>query len=156
MSRGNVSVEGSTLSQEARRFLAQRRIAHLATADRRAVPHVVPVCFVVSEGTLYFTIDEKPKRHPAAALKRLRNIAENPAVAVVVDRYAEDWNLLGWVMLHGHAEVLTDGTEHHEAQALLRSRYPQLEAMQISQHPVVAVRIERSTSWGNLSGLEQL
>jgi PPOX class probable F420-dependent enzyme len=156
MSRGNVSVEGSTLSQEARRFLAQRRIAHLATADRRAVPHVVPVCFVVSEGTLYFTIDEKPKRHPAAALKRLRNIAENPAVAVVVDRYAEDWNLLGWVMLHGHADVLTDGTEHHEAQALLRSRYPQLEAMQISQHPVVAVRIERSTSWGNLSGPEQL
>jgi len=156
MSRGNVSVEGSTLSQEARRFLAQRRIAHLATADRRAVPHVVPVCFVVSEGTFYFTIDEKPKRHPAAALKRLRNIAENPAVAVVVDRYAEDWNLLGWVMLHGHAEVLTDGTEHHEAQALLRSRYKQLETMQISQYPVVAVRIERSTSWGNLSEPETL
>ena len=156
MSRGNVSVEGNTLSLEARRFLAQRRIAHLATADRRAVPHVVPVCFVVSEGTFYFTIDEKPKRHPASALKRLRNIAENPAVAVVVDRYAEDWNLLGWVMLHGHAEVLTDGTEHHEAQALLRSRYKQLEAMQISQHPVVAVRIERSTSWGNLSESETL
>ena len=41
--------------------------------------------------------------------------------------------------------------EHDDAQALLRSRYRQLEAMQIAQHPVIAVRIERTTSWGNLS-----
>jgi hypothetical protein len=34
---------------------------------------------------------------------------------------------------------------------MLRSRYPQLETMQISQRPVIAVRIERTTSWGNLS-----
>ena len=111
----------------------------------------MPVCFVVSEGTLYITIDEKPKRNPGTALKRLRNIAENPAVALVVDRYDEDWALLGWVMLHGHAEILIDGTEHNHAQALLRARYRQLEAMQIAQHPVIAVRIERTTSWGNLS-----
>lgn len=151
MSRGDVSVEASRLSEELSRFLADRRIAHLATADRRAVPHVMPVCFVISEGNLYITIDEKPKRHSGVALKRLRNIAENPAVAVVVDRYDEDWALLGWVMLRGHAEVLTGGTEHHDAQALLGSRYPQLKAMQISQYPVIAVRIERTTSWGNLS-----
>jgi len=151
MNYRDVSVEASKLSEVERRFLAHRRIAHLATADRRAVPHVVPVCFVMSEDTLYITIDEKPKRQSGAALKRLRNIAENPAVAVVADRYDEDWSLLGWVMLRGHAEVLTDGTEHHEAQALLRSRYPQLKAMQILQQPVIAVRVERTTSWGNLS-----
>jgi len=139
------------LSDGERRFLAHRRIAHLATADSRGVPHVVPVCFVVSESTLYITIDEKPKRHPGTALKRLRNIVENPVVAVVIDRYDEDWSLLGWVMLRGHAEILTDGTEHNAAQALLRSRYRQLNAMQIAQHPVIAVRIERTTSWGNLS-----
>jgi PPOX class probable F420-dependent enzyme len=142
------------LSDDERRFLAHRRIAHLATADSRGVPHVVPVCFVVSESTLYITIDEKPKRHSGTALKRLRNIAENPVVAVVVDRYNEDWSLLGWVMLRGHAEILTDGTEHDAAQALLRSRYRQLNAMQIAQHPVIAVRIERTTSWGNLSVAE--
>jgi PPOX class probable F420-dependent enzyme len=142
------------LSDGERRFLAHRRIAHLATADRRAVPHVVPVCFAISEGTLYITMDEKPKRHPSIALKRLRNIRENPAVGVIVDRYEEDWALLGWVMLHGHAEILTDGMEHRDAQALLRSRYPQLEAMQIEHHPVIAIRIERTTSWGNLSVAE--
>ena len=142
------------LSDRERRFLAHRRIAHLATADRRAVPHVVPVCFAISEGTLYITMDEKPKRHPSMALKRLRNIRENPAVGVIVDRYEEDWALLGWVMLHGHAEILVDGMEHRDAQALLRSRYPQLEAMQIEHHPVIAIRIERTTSWGNLSVAE--
>jgi PPOX class probable F420-dependent enzyme len=139
------------LSDGQRRFLAQQRIAHLATADRRAVPHVVPVCFAVAGGTLYITIDEKPKRRPATALKRLKNIAENPAVAVIVDRYDEDWARLGWVMLRGRAEILREGQEHQAAQDLLRSRYPQLAAMQIATYPVIAVRIERTTNWGDLS-----
>ena len=139
------------LSDGERRFLAHQRVAHLATADRRAVPHVVPVCFAISEHTLYVTIDEKPKRRPGTALKRLLNIAENPAVAVIVDRYDEDWARLGWVMLRGHAEVLNEGTEHRDAQVRLRYRYPQLGAMQIAKYPVIAVRIERATSWGNLS-----
>lgn len=139
------------LSDRVRQFLADRRIAHLATADRCAIPHAVPVCFAVRGDTLYVTIDEKPKRKPSSMLKRLKNIAENPAVAVVVDRYDEDWSRLGWVMLHGRAEILIRGTEHDDAQLLLRSRYPQLEAMQIAEHPVIAVRIQRATSWGNLS-----
>jgi len=139
------------LSDVERRFLAHQRIAHLATADQRALPHVVPVCFAISGHALYVTIDEKPKRGPVTALKRLRNIAENPAVAVLVDRYEEDWARLGWVMLRGHAEILREGQEHQDAQALLRSRYPQLRAMQIATYPVIAVRIEQSTSWGNLS-----
>lgn len=138
-------------SDEERRFLAHRRIAHLATADARAVPHVVPVCFALAEAALYITIDEKPKRRPATAMKRLANIVENPAVAVVADRYDEDWTLLGWVMLRGRAQILTQGSEHDEAQALLRLRYPQLEEMEIATLPVIAVRIERTTSWGNLS-----
>ena len=139
------------LSEGERRFLSERRVAHLATADRRAVPHVVPVCFALSHSTLYITLDEKPKRTPGTALKRLRNIAENAAVAVVADRYDEDWGLLGWVMLHGQAEILTGGSEHDDAQALLRSRYRQLEAMDIARQPVIAVRVERTVSWGNLS-----
>jgi len=134
-----------------RRFLAYQRIAHLATSDRRAVPHVVPVCFAIFKRTLYITIDDKPKRVSRIALKRLRNIAENPVVAVVVDRYDEDWARLGWVMLRGRAEILSEGMEHRDAQALLRSRYPQLTAMQITGYPVIAVRTERVTSWGNLS-----
>ncbi|HXZ01894.1 MAG TPA: TIGR03668 family PPOX class F420-dependent oxidoreductase [Stellaceae bacterium] len=137
------------LSEEERRFLAERRVAYLATTDRRAVPHVVPVCFAIAGDTLYTAIDEKPKR--GGVLKRLRNIAENPAVAVIADRYDEDWTRLGWVMLRGQAEILTGGTEHRDAQALLCSRYKQLAAMAIAGLPVIALRIARVTSWGDLS-----
>jgi nitroimidazol reductase NimA-like FMN-containing flavoprotein (pyridoxamine 5'-phosphate oxidase superfamily) len=73
------------LSDGERRFLAHQRIAHLATADRHAIPHVVAVCFAILGDALYVTIDEKPKRRPVTALKRLRNIAGNPAVAVIVE-----------------------------------------------------------------------
>jgi PPOX class probable F420-dependent enzyme len=138
------------LSERERRFLSRRNVGHLATADRRGAPHVVPVCFGVEDNALYITIDEKPKRADVP-LKRLRNIAENPAVAVVVDRYDDDWTRLGWVMLRGRAEILSEGAEHARAQALLRARYRQLNDMAIASLPVIAVRLERVTSWGNLA-----
>ena len=139
------------LSDRERRFLAARKVGYLATADGRALPHVVPVCFVLSDGTLYITIDEKPKRSAGAPLKRVRNIEQNPHVAFVADRYDDDWTRLGWVMLRGHAEILAGGPEHDDAQILLRSRYPQLAAMQIAALAVIAVRVEHVTSWGNLA-----
>src|SRR3954468_18362770 len=134
-----------------RYFVTAQRVGHLATADQDAVPHVVPVCFALSGDSLYITIDKKPKRQPAVRLKRLRNMAGNPAVALLFDRYDEDWTRLGWVMLHGRAEILAHGAEHDAAQALLRSRYPQLAPMQIADQAVVAARITRSVSWGDLS-----
>jgi PPOX class probable F420-dependent enzyme len=145
------SADQEVLSDHELRFLLTRRVGYLATADDRANPHVVPVCFTISHHTLYITIDEKPKRVAGTSLKRIRNIERNPAVAIVVDRYDEDWTLLGWVMLRGRAEILSGGTEHDHAQALLRSRYRQLAAMQIAEQAVIAVRVERVTSWGNLS-----
>jgi PPOX class probable F420-dependent enzyme len=138
------------LSERERQFLGRRKVGHLATADRAGAPHVVPVCFALADQALYITIDEKPKR-AGAPLKRLRNIAENHSVAVVVDRYDDDWTRLGWVMLRGPAEILTGGAEHTRAQALLRARYPQLNEMAIGSLPVIAVRLERVTSWGNLA-----
>ena len=140
------------LSLAQRRFLDARRVAHLATADARGIPHVVPVCFAIADRTLYITIDEKPKRQAGRPLKRLRNIAENPAVAVIADCYDEDWTRLGWVMLQGKAELLpSGGAEHARAQALLRSRYRQLNAMHIESLSVMAVRVEDVISWGDLS-----
>jgi PPOX class probable F420-dependent enzyme len=138
------------LSEPQRRFVECRRVAHLATADRRGRPHVVPVCFAIAGDNLYITIDQKPKGDPRA-LKRLRNIAENPIAAVTLDRYAEDWSRLGWVMLRGRAEILEAGAEHDHAQALLRQRYPQLAAMDIASLPVIALRLERVASWGDLA-----
>jgi PPOX class probable F420-dependent enzyme len=138
------------LSDAQRRFLDYCRVGHLATADRKGMPHVIPVCYVLAEGTLYITIDEKPKRRDVP-LKRVRNILENPQAAFVVDHYDEDWRRLGWVMLRGPTQILESGPEHDQAQELLRARYPQYRAMSLAGLPVIALRIERAVSWGDLS-----
>jgi PPOX class probable F420-dependent enzyme len=140
------------LSARERDFVETRRVGHLATADGRAAPHVVPVCFGLLDDTLYIAIDAKPKRERIRPLKRLSNITDNPQVAIVFDHYDEDWRRLAWVMLRGRAEILMPGEEHARAQALVRSRYPQLVAMPIEALPVIAIRIERVTSWGDLGG----
>jgi PPOX class probable F420-dependent enzyme len=139
------------LTDAQRRFLDQSRVAHLATVGRDGAPHLVPVCFCVEALSLYITVDEKPKRTDIP-LKRLRNIQENSAVAVTVDRWDEDWTRLAWIMLRGSAEILTSGVEHDEAQARLRQRYPQYRAMDLAPLPVIAVRIARVLTWGVLSG----
>ena len=140
----------SKLNQAQRRFLDESRVGRLATADRNSAPHVIPVCYAIAGDTLYITVDEKPKRRDIP-LKRVRNILENPNAAFVADRYDEDWTRLGWVMLRGGAEIHYDGAEHDRAQALLRARYPQYRAMNLAGLPVIALRIDRAASWGDLS-----
>jgi PPOX class probable F420-dependent enzyme len=139
------------LSSPEHQFAESQRVAHLATADPAGAPHVVPVCFGLLDDAVYIAIDEKPKRGTGRPLKRLANIAANPAVAIVFDRYDEDWTRLGWVMLRGRAEVLAEGEEHGRAQRMLRARYHQLAAMTIERLPVIAIRVDRVTSWGDLS-----
>jgi len=138
------------LTDDQRRFLDGQRVARLATADAGAHPHVIPICFVVTGNTVYFSIDEKPKKQTGAPLKRIANMQENPFVALVADHYDDDWSRLGWVMVQGRAEVLAWGEEHARVQATLRARYRQLEAMGIEGLPVVAIRIEHAASWGSL------
>ena len=133
-----------------RRFLEAGRVGHLATADAQGRPHVVPVCYALNGDALYITIDEKPKRATGRPIRRIANILENPAVAVCVDRYDEDWQRLGWVMLRGRAEILAEGSEHDAAQGLLRARYVQYQPMHLTPLPVIAVRVRKTTSWGEL------
>ena len=139
------------LTRAEQTFIERLRVGRLATADQACAPHVVPVCFAYTEKNLYVAIDEKPKVGSPVALKRLRNIRENPQVAVVFDEYHEDWSRLGWVLFRGHAEILEKGDEHADAQNSLRSRYPQLRKMTLKPLPVIAIRLIKVTSWGNLS-----
>jgi len=109
----------------------------------------VPVCYRLLDETIYITIDEKPKRRDRP-LKRLRNITENPAVVVTVDRWDEDWSRLAWVMLHGRAEILQHGREHDLAQDTLRAKYQQYRTMDLTGLPVIAIHVQRVLSWGDL------
>lgn len=134
-----------------RDFLVFTRLAHLATADATGVPHNVPLCFWFDDaGRFYFAIDEKPKRASARALRRMRNIAANPNVALVVDHYDEHWANLAYVLVHGRAVVVEDREEYILALRGLRDKYPQYRAMALSmeQNPVVRIEPVRVHIWG--------
>ena len=132
-------------------FLKGQRVARLATADEAGAPHIVPVCFVLDGASVYIGLDAKPKRVAPLRLKRVRNIAENAEVSLLVDRYDEDWSRLGWVRLGGRAELIVEGQEHADALRLLRQRYFQYGSMLPDDAVVIAVRVNRVASWGDLS-----
>jgi len=137
-----------TLSSAQAAFAQRRRVAHLATAAPDGRPHVMPVCFVLVEGRFYSAIDEKPKR--TTRLRRLRNIELNPRVSLVFDRYDEDWQELGWVLVEGTASIVVGGAEHERALAALRQKYPQYESMRPEGRPLIRVTPEKVSSWGQL------
>ncbi len=120
------------------------RVARLATVGADGRPHTVPICFALDNRTLYFAVDAKPKR--TTDLKRLRNIAANPSVSILVDHYEDDWARLWWVRLDGTARVVTGDAEVEKAQHLLSQRYAQYRAARPAG-PVVAVAIEGVTGW---------
>ena len=127
-----------------RRRLSEAMVAHLATVSAEGRPHLVPITFAVDGDVIYFAVDAKPKR--TTNLQRLRNIASNPAVAVLVDHYDDDWNRLWWVRVDGLALVLAGGAEAGRAIDLLAERYAQYRKTR-PVGPVVAITIERITGW---------
>ncbi|RSN24560.1 TIGR03668 family PPOX class F420-dependent oxidoreductase [Amycolatopsis sp. WAC 04169] len=129
---------------EARSRFEGERIARLATAGSVGVPHIVPVTFVVEGDSVAFAIDHKPKS--TTALRRLKNIAENPAVSFLTDRYDEDWARLWWARADGVARVLTDPDEQALPVRLLREKYPQYEA-QPAPHAVVTTLVHSWSGW---------
>jgi PPOX class probable F420-dependent enzyme len=128
--------------EEARERFIATRVARLATADATGRPHLVPIVFAVEGDRIYSVIDAKPKR--TGALRRLANVRENPAVAVLVDHYDEDWSALWWARADGDARVLElDLPEARQAVALLAQRYPQQRA----EGAVLAVDVARWSGW---------
>jgi PPOX class probable F420-dependent enzyme len=129
-------------------LLRRSRVGHLATADARGRPHVVPVCFAFDGRRIVTALDEKPKRVGPRRLRRVRNIRVNPHVAFIVDRYDEDWRRLRFVLVLGVADVLEPGTRaHREAVARLRRKYPQYRGMRLGERPVLRITPRRIVAW---------
>nr|WP_063052729.1 TIGR03668 family PPOX class F420-dependent oxidoreductase [Nocardia arthritidis] len=130
-------------SEEARKRFATSPVARLATISARARPHLVPIVFVVAGEVIYTSVDAKPKT--TTALRRLANIAANPAVTVLVDRYGDDWTQLWWARADGDARI-AEGAEAEAAVRRLTARYPQYER-QPPPGPVIAIDVARWSGW---------
>jgi PPOX class probable F420-dependent enzyme len=124
-------------------------VARLATVDADGRPHLVPCCFALDGEVAYSVVDHKPKR--TVALRRLDNIAANPAVCLLVDHYDDDWSTLWWVRFDGTGRVVTEGPEHERAIALLMDKYPQYRATPPSG-AVVAIDVTAVRSWAASPG----
>ena len=134
-----------------RRYLDAARLGRLATVDDDGRPHVVPVCFALVDDEVVTPIDEKPKDAPPTDLQRVRNVRENPHVALVVDHWREDWDELGWVQVRGRAELVDSGVAGHDAAvSALRAKYDQYTGHALEDRPAIRIGPAHVVSWGQL------
>ena len=124
-------------------FLTRLRVAHVATADARGVPHVVPVCLVLDGGCLYFA--------SATTGRKIRDLRANPQVAVSADDYSEAWSGLRGVVVTGAARVHARDATFRRIRRLLYAKYPQYPAeaaLGDRDSVVVAITPRRVFAWG--------
>lgn len=139
----------TNLSPAQDRFLRSARTGHLATANAKGRPQVVPVCFVFDGQAIYSVLDAKPKTTPLRQLRRVKNILANPQASLVVDHYEEDWDKLQYILVSGDAELLESGEKWALAIAMLREKYPQYQAMDLDQSPVIKITPVRYSPWSS-------
>ena len=150
------------LDERSRAFLEAARSATLATIAPDGRPRLVPICFATGEDVeagrvrLYSPLDDKPKRvADAHRLARVRDLMARPAATLLVGRWSEDWDRLGWLRLDVRANVLEpagpDAAEHALAVAALRARYWQYAAHRLEERPILRFTIERAIAWGDLA-----
>lgn len=131
-------------------FLRTQPVARLGTVDVHGFPHLVPICFAYTQGSIYSAIDSKPKRVAPHRLKRVRNISAHPQVALLLDEYQADWSRLRYLLIHGEATLLSAGEEYRQALDALCQKYPQYRALPLSatQGPVIKIIPRRKRRWG--------
>jgi PPOX class probable F420-dependent enzyme len=121
----------------------------------------VPIAFAYREEAnglvLYSALDEKRKATAdPRVLARVRDIGTRPRVAVLVDRWDENWAKLAWLRLGGTATLLEPAAEHDSehslAVGLLRARYEQYASHRLEERPVIRIAVERVSGWSAAEG----
>ncbi len=167
----------AVLDAARRAFLSEIRRAVLVTAGSSGRLRPVLVCFAVAPSpldALWTPIDEKPKQSSdPRRLARVRDIMQRPAIALLVERWDEDWSRLAWLRLEGEARLLEPGEaaaaaareggghdrtchergEHATAVTALRERYPQYATHDLERRPIIRIEVTRAVAWGRLDAL---
>src|SRR2546428_11836907 len=85
------------MSRAIARLIERERVCRVATAGRRGMPHLVPVCQVVAGGKIYFASGNDGRK--------VLNLAQNPRVAGTVDLYSQDWTHPRGVLVQGRGRA---------------------------------------------------
>jgi PPOX class probable F420-dependent enzyme len=124
-------------------FIRSQRVARLATVGADGTPHNVPICAVVLSSKIYFASERDARK--------VRNIQQNPRVALAFDHYGENWKQLAGVMIVGTSVVSAQGATFQRArQALYRKyrQYARSAPITDGDSVIVCVTPTASYSWG--------
>jgi PPOX class probable F420-dependent enzyme len=131
-------------------------VARLATVDSECKPHLIPVVFVFDNDHYFIPVDEKTKRSKPENLKRIKNIQQNPNVALLIDEYNEDWRKLYFIMIQGKASIIGGKElERNEllllekAHKLLCGKYVQYQEIGIGDYVIMIVS-QKVITWKNV------
>ena len=127
--------------------------ARLATVDSESKPHLIPVVFVFDNDYYFIPIDGKTKRSRPENLKRVKNIQQNPNVALLIDEYNEDWRKLYFIMIQGKASIV-GGKESEQvllekAHKMLSGKYVQYQEIGIGDYIIMIVP-QKVITWKNV------
>lgn len=131
------------LTKKAAEFVQWERVCRVATCGAAGIPHVVPVCHVLRGGKVYFGSGDDARK--------VKNVAENPNVTVVIDAYSDTWSTLRGVMVQGRARVIERGPAFRRVRDLLYRKYPQYPreaALSVADSVIVEVTPTHVFTWG--------
>lgn len=136
-----------TLPGWALALLQDSRVGRLGLIDDHDRPRVLPISYAVSDGLLFNAVDHKPKR--TRELARIRFLRRNPAAALNVDLYHDEWSKLAWVQLLGEVDVL-DVLPVDALDALVEKYAPYRRRPPTG--PFLRFRVERALTWRAADG----
>lgn len=127
-----------TVTASERRFFQRARVCRIGSVGRDGRPHVTPFCHALDQRTVYVATDRDGRT--------AENLRRRPRATIACDDYFEDWNRLRGVVVQARARRVARGAELDRARRLLTKKYSQYSDEDIDY--VIALRIERATSWG--------
>jgi len=131
------------LSGKVLAFIRAQRVARVASVGAGGIPHNVPVCTVAAQGRIYFA-SEKTAR-------KVRDVRDNPRVALAFDQYSENWKRLAGAMIVGTCTVLDQGAAFRRARQMLYRKYKPYKLtapIEEGESVIVCVTPTSSFSWG--------
>jgi PPOX class probable F420-dependent enzyme len=119
------------------KFLKDHELCRMATASKNAKPHVVPVIYAMDGENVVVAIDYKTKK--------LKNLRENPQVAVVVDEYRPNHA----VLVEGECEILERGKEYLRLLQILFDKfaYYRNNPWGEGESPILRIRPTKAVMW---------
>lgn len=119
-------------------FLEKNEVCRFATVDKNGQPHVVPVCYIFHDDSIYVATDYDTKKY--------KNVRENPRAALVVDTYKPHRA----IVIQGKVEILERGEEFRKIREMFykRFKWARDDPWEEGEAPILKIIPEKKLSWG--------